>query len=393
MDTHIPQPSGHTNNVIDEAVHKELGNRLVMAATTASSLEAEQDSGSKKPWGILLLKLGLRVYLNILMIHYSQEKTKTNQRNKIDSLKRRVKKLERRNRSRTHKLKRLYKVTLTARVESSRDEESLCKDASKQGRRIDVIDTAQVSTVATTTTITTEEITLAQALKALKTSKPKAKGIVFQEPEQEQEITKKKKVEDDREKAELKQLMKTISDEEEVAIDAIHLAVKSPNKDITLVSVQDDADIEMFDVDMLGGEEMFVAEQNNNVVEEIVDAAQVSSAATTVTITTEELTLAQALEALKTSKLKAKGIVFLEPEMFDRAFKRVNTFEDYIIKLVERKDKRAREELEQEITKKKKVEDNREKAKLKQLMETVSDEEEVAINAIPLAVKSPEIVD
>ncbi|GKC36809.1 hypothetical protein Tco_1049193, partial [Tanacetum coccineum] len=29
----------------DEAIHKELGNSLVMAATTASSLEAEQDSG------------------------------------------------------------------------------------------------------------------------------------------------------------------------------------------------------------------------------------------------------------------------------------------------------------------------------------------------------------
>ncbi|GKF66809.1 hypothetical protein Tco_0193326, partial [Tanacetum coccineum] len=40
-------------------------------------------------------------------------------------LKRRVKKLEKKNRSRTHKLKRLYKVGLRARVESSDDEESL----------------------------------------------------------------------------------------------------------------------------------------------------------------------------------------------------------------------------------------------------------------------------
>ncbi|GJV76677.1 hypothetical protein Tco_1508261 [Tanacetum coccineum] len=30
----------------DEAVHKELGDRMERAATTASSLEAEQDSGS-----------------------------------------------------------------------------------------------------------------------------------------------------------------------------------------------------------------------------------------------------------------------------------------------------------------------------------------------------------
>nr|GEZ69359.1 hypothetical protein [Tanacetum cinerariifolium] len=61
------------------------------------------------------------------------EKTKTTQANEIDCLKRRVKKLERRNKSRTHMLKSLYKVSLTARVESS-DEESLGEDASKQGR-------------------------------------------------------------------------------------------------------------------------------------------------------------------------------------------------------------------------------------------------------------------
>ncbi|GKE52690.1 hypothetical protein Tco_1487846, partial [Tanacetum coccineum] len=113
------------------------------------------------------------------------EKTKTSQHNEIASLKRRVKKIEKKNRSRTHKLKRLYKVGLTARVESSRDEESLGEDASKQGR-INAIDA---------------------------------------------------------------------------------------DDDITLVSVQDDADKEMFDVDALDGEEVFVAGQNENVVEEVVDDA------------------------------------------------------------------------------------------------------------------------
>ncbi|GKF32469.1 hypothetical protein Tco_0102267, partial [Tanacetum coccineum] len=44
-----------------------------------------------------------------------------------------------------------------------------------------------------------------------------------------QESIKKKKVEDDKEKAEIKKLMEIIPDEEEVAIDAIHLAVKSPS--------------------------------------------------------------------------------------------------------------------------------------------------------------------
>ncbi|GJZ15877.1 hypothetical protein Tco_0551554 [Tanacetum coccineum] len=45
-DTKIPQSSGPSKKVDNEAVHKELGNRKERAATTASSLEAEQDSGN-----------------------------------------------------------------------------------------------------------------------------------------------------------------------------------------------------------------------------------------------------------------------------------------------------------------------------------------------------------
>ncbi|GJR74609.1 putative ribonuclease H-like domain-containing protein [Tanacetum coccineum] len=45
-DIKIPQSSGPPKKVGDEAVHKELGDRIERAATTASSLEAEQDSGN-----------------------------------------------------------------------------------------------------------------------------------------------------------------------------------------------------------------------------------------------------------------------------------------------------------------------------------------------------------
>nr|GEX12889.1 hypothetical protein [Tanacetum cinerariifolium] len=241
----------------DEAVHKELGDSLVKAATTASSLEAEQDSGNKTktqfkatsnepssqgtnsgggPSDSVLVrgntfqsdKNSMKVDELMALCTTLQnkvldlEKTKTTQRNEINSLKRSVKKLEKRNMSRTHKLKRLYKVGLSARVESSRDEESLGEDASKQERRIDAIDA---------------------------------------------------------------------------------------DEDITLVN---DAGKEMFDADDLGGEEVFVTWKNKNVVEEVVNAAQVITGATTVTITTKEITLAQALEALKTLKPKVKGIAFQE---------------------------------------------------------------------------------
>nr|GEU50411.1 hypothetical protein [Tanacetum cinerariifolium] len=58
----------------------------------------------------------------------------TTQALEIDSFKKRVKKLEKKQRSRTHKLKRLYKVGLTSKVDSSEDEQNLDEDISKQGR-------------------------------------------------------------------------------------------------------------------------------------------------------------------------------------------------------------------------------------------------------------------
>ncbi|GKC81033.1 hypothetical protein Tco_1136750 [Tanacetum coccineum] len=66
------------------------------------------------------------------------ETTKTTQATEITSLKKRVKKLEKRNKSRTHGLKRLYRVGSSKRVESSKDKGLGEEDASKQGRIADI---------------------------------------------------------------------------------------------------------------------------------------------------------------------------------------------------------------------------------------------------------------
>ncbi|GKD11629.1 hypothetical protein Tco_1196036, partial [Tanacetum coccineum] len=191
-DTQVPQSSDPIENVIDEAVHKELGNSLVRAVTTASSLEVEQDSGGG-PSDEARLKLdelmALCTTLQNRVLHL--EKTKTTQHNEIASLKRRVKKLETKNRSRTPRLKILYKVGLTARVESSDNEESLGEDASKQGR-IDAIDADEEITLVSVHDVnvsageevfatTIDDITLAQVLEEMKSTKPKMKGVVIQE--------------------------------------------------------------------------------------------------------------------------------------------------------------------------------------------------------------------
>nr|GFC34076.1 hypothetical protein [Tanacetum cinerariifolium] len=47
----------------------------------------------------------------------------------------------------------------------------------------------------------------------------------------------------------------------------------------------------------------------------------------------------------------------------------------------------------EELSSPEKVDDDKETTKLKQLMKIIPDEEEVAIDSIPLAVKSPGIVD
>nr|GEX62024.1 hypothetical protein [Tanacetum cinerariifolium] len=218
-DTELPQTSGPTTNIVEEAVNEEINDSLKRVATTASSLEAEQDNGNinktqskatlNEPSSIgtssgsgpkcqetmrdtiaqtrsenvskfsnnsLLVGVntprsdedGLKLKELMELCTTLQNKvldlgnTKTTQALEIDSLKKRVKKLEKKQRSRTHKLKRLYKVGLTARVDSS-------DEASLEVPLKEVNDAA-----ATTITAIINDITLAKALMVIKSAKPKA---------------------------------------------------------------------------------------------------------------------------------------------------------------------------------------------------------------------------
>ncbi|GKC90526.1 hypothetical protein Tco_1151175, partial [Tanacetum coccineum] len=59
----------------------------------------------------------------------------------------------------------------------------------------------------------------------------------------------------------------------------------------------------------------------------------------------------------------------------------------------EESSKRAGEALEQESSKKQKMDDDKETNELQSMMEVIPDEEEVAVDAIPLATKPQSIVD
>nr|GEZ46412.1 hypothetical protein [Tanacetum cinerariifolium] len=165
----------------------------------------------------------------------------------------------------------------------------------------------------------------------------------------------------------------------------------------------------MFDVNVLDGEEVFVKEHEVvvkrvndkvNVVEKVVelintakliiDVAQDSVAGDIVSTgkinvdhqlaermevqEQEELSIAEKnMGGYKLKDLKLKEFDSIQ-EMSDIAFKRVNTFEDFRTELVKGKEKRAGTELIQEITKKQKVEDDKETTKLKQFIEIIPDE-------------------
>nr|GEY82960.1 hypothetical protein [Tanacetum cinerariifolium] len=99
---------------------------------------------------IELMKTYTTLQKKVLDLEDELKRTKTAQQTEIDGLERRVKKLEKNHRSRTHKLKRLYKFGLTARVISSSNDEALDKDnTSKQGRIDEIYADKDIALVST----------------------------------------------------------------------------------------------------------------------------------------------------------------------------------------------------------------------------------------------------
>ncbi|GKE47431.1 hypothetical protein Tco_1478689, partial [Tanacetum coccineum] len=214
----VPQPSDPSENVTDEAVYKELGDSLVRAATTASRLEAEQDSGGAPRYQETMRDTTARTRFESVSKHSNDSlltrgntlqsdkdrlkldelmelcttlqnrvldlgKTKTTQQNEIASLKRRVKKLEKKIavkevNDEVNVVKEVAEVINTAK---------LIVDVAQVSAAGNVVSTASDATTVsaattTTATITTvDDITLAQALMEIKSTKPKVKGVVIQE--------------------------------------------------------------------------------------------------------------------------------------------------------------------------------------------------------------------
>ncbi|GJS25090.1 hypothetical protein Tco_0453722 [Tanacetum coccineum] len=464
-----------SDNVADKVVYKELDDSLVRAATIASSLEAEQDSGNIiKTWskvtpneaGVstpqsdedsMKLKELMEFCTKLQQRVLDLENTKTAQAQEITSLKLRVKKLEKKGGSRNHKLKRLYKVGRSTRVISS-DETSLGdqEDASNQGRKIngidkdaeitlvdetqgmygddlmfdtsvldekevfaeqdmaekdinvaekevstadpvttigDVVTTAsvEISTVSPTETIIIDDMTLAQTLIEIRSVKPKVKRVVIGEQSESTTRTRPQQLPSkDKGKAIMEEPKKPTKRKDQIRHDEevaqrlqAQMQAKLEEEDRLQEDLSDAEKATLFVQFLEKRIKHFAAKRAKEKRNKPPTQAQQRKIM---------CTYLKNMEGKKPKDLKNKSFDSIQ-KMFDRAFKRVNTFVDFRTDLVEGSSKRAGEELEHENVKKQKVDDDKETAELKSLIEVMPDEEEVALDAIPLAVKSPSIVD
>ncbi|GJZ42316.1 hypothetical protein Tco_0589202 [Tanacetum coccineum] len=225
---------------------------------------------------------------------------------------------------------------------------------------------------ATTVTITTEELTLAQALKALKTSKPKVKdkgkGIMVEEPVKtikkkdliilDEETAKRLQVEFDkeerlsREKDEANVALTEEWDDIKAKIKADHeLAQRLQAEEQEELSIEEKA--KLFEQLLEQRRKHFVAKSEEEKRNKPPTQAQQRKIM---------CTYLKNMEGKKLKDLKNKSFYSIQ-KMFDKAFKR------------------------------QKVDEDKETTELQSLMEVILDEEEVTIDVVPLATKPPTIVD
>ncbi|GKB77966.1 hypothetical protein Tco_0944861, partial [Tanacetum coccineum] len=335
----------------------------------------------------------------------------TAQAQEITSLKLKVKKLEKKGGSRTHKLKRLYKVDLSRRVKSSEDEGFGEEDASKQGRIADIDADVGINLVSTHFDANTNMFGV-HDLVALKSAKPKADKVMLQEPEQGIITTTTAATTVTAASTRPKAKGLVIHVEEQTTTPTISFQQPSQER---LTREKDEANVALT-------EEWNDIQANIDADYQLAQRLQSQEAEekrnrppTRAQQRRIMCTYLKNMEGWNPKSLKNKSFANIQ-ELFDKDFKRVNTFVDYRTELIEESSKkaevleesskkaeveiaqessskRAGEALEQESSKKQKVEEDNESKELKNCLEISSDDrDDVTINATPLSTKSPTII-
>ncbi|GJW46152.1 hypothetical protein Tco_0077798 [Tanacetum coccineum] len=372
----------------------KLSNDLLLAR--GNTLQSGEDS--------LKLTELMELCANLQTRVLDLEKTNTTQANEINSLKRRVNKLEKNRSSRTHKLKRLYKGRRINVIDA--DEDITLVNVKYDAEIFDVNTLtgdevfAEQEVATKDVNLTIDEVTLAQALAALKSVKPKDKGKGIMVEEHVKTMKKKDLIRLDEEIA--SKLQAEFDEEERLARenDEANVAL---TKDWDDIQAKIEADHELAQRLQAEEQEELSVEEKGTLFQQLLEKIRKHFATKSAKEKRSKpptqaqqrkimCTYLKNIEGKKPKDLKNKSFDSIQ-KMFDRAFKRVNTFVDFRTDLVEGSSKRAREELEQESTKKQKVDEYKDITELQSLMEVILDEEEVAIDAAPLATKPPTIVD
>ncbi|GJW01769.1 hypothetical protein Tco_1557020 [Tanacetum coccineum] len=161
-DTKIPQSSGPIEPIADEAANEE--NVPIQSNDPPLSRVNTLRSGEDRLKLQKLMDLCIKLFDRVLDL----ETTKTAQTKEIASLKKRVKKLEWKRKSKPPGMKILFKIGRSAQVVSSEDEDKQEVEVEK------VVSTTEVTIESATTTV--DELTLAQTLIEIKAAKPKVRG-------------------------------------------------------------------------------------------------------------------------------------------------------------------------------------------------------------------------
>ncbi|GJW04024.1 putative ribonuclease H-like domain-containing protein [Tanacetum coccineum] len=173
----IPQSSGPTKHIADEAANEE--NVPTQSNNLPLSIVNILGSGED----ILKLKELMDLYTKLSDIVLDLETTKSTQAKEIASLKKRVKKLERKRKSKTLGMRILFKIGRSAQVVSSKDEGlGDQEDASKQGRKIDDIDQDAKVTLVDETQGSEKVVKEVSTTTTTPSTIPKAKSITFRDP-------------------------------------------------------------------------------------------------------------------------------------------------------------------------------------------------------------------
>ncbi|GJW46169.1 hypothetical protein Tco_0077815 [Tanacetum coccineum] len=396
------QPSGPTPYMEEEAFNEEN-----VSQHSNDLLHSGKDS--------IQLKELIEICTNLQNRVFDLENTNTAQAQEIDSLKRRV--------------------GLSARGDSTDEEQSLDKDdASKQGRIADIDTDAEITlvdetadnqgriddqdifdtsvlddkevvaekdvddeevnvaikevnaasitttTAATTPIVSIDDITLAKALIEIKTSRPKVKGIVLQEPSEtpapivSSQQPSQVKVQDKDEIGEDERLAREKNEANIAVIEQWHDVQAKIEADYELAQrMQEEEQEQLTDDEKARLFKQFLEKRRK-----FFEAKRVE-------------------EKKNIPPTKAQ-----QRNLFNKAMKRVNMFMAMDTKLMEGSSKKAqegsskreRDELEQENAKKQKMEAENESAELKKCLEIIPDDgDDATIKATPLSSESPTIVD